>query len=386
MTTATHDILDNDALAAEKRLTLEVRPSTDRDVVLSKWRELEHRIGTQGLMCSADWTEVWLAHYGNHVPHRLVTAYSCDDDRLCGVCLITEGVGQKDGPLKLKTLHVGTAGEPESDSVCVEYNRLLVEPQMQTAMIERLCRYLDSQQGFDQWCLDGIDRAAFEHFQCCNERLTGRAEATHWFDLTVPREIDSNVLAAFKSSTRRKIRRSLEAYSGLSLEWSESLDHAADIFGEMVELHQARWTAAGKTGSYTSERFTRFHEELMARLVPMELMAFVRIRADGETVGCVQLLNDRNRALLYQCGWASAEGKQSPGVVVDYLAMEECLKRGFDAYDFLAYETQHKRHLSNACCDLVWARRRFPGVKFAALDAARDAKQRLRKLLSKSPD
>ncbi len=41
---------------------------------------------------------------------------------------LTEGVEQFDGPLSVKTLHLGTAGEPAADSVCVEYNSLLVPP------------------------------------------------------------------------------------------------------------------------------------------------------------------------------------------------------------------------------------------------------------------
>ena len=171
------------------------------------------------------------------------------------------------------------------------------------------------------------------------------------------------------------MKRSLESFANLQTEWAESLDHATDIFGEMVELHQTRWTAAGKPGSYASERFVRFHEELLARLVPQGRMMLCRVSCDAGTVGSVQLFEDHNRALLYQRGWAPFDSKISPGVVVDYLAMEECLKRDFDAYDFLACETQHKRLLSNASCDLVWARQRTTSWKFALLNAARGVKR-----------
>ena len=82
--------------------------------------------------------------------------------------------------------------------------------------------------------------------------------------------------------------------------------------------------------------------------------------------------------MLYQCGWVRAYGKHSPGVVVDYLAMCECLERGYDAYDFLAYESQHKRHLSNACHNLIWARKRNPSLKFTVLNKGRQLKRWLR--------
>ena len=110
-------------------LLLEAREANSRDFVLSEWRQLENRIGDRGLSCSADWTEVWLSVYGDLVPHRFLMAIDGQDGRLVGICLVTEGIEQKDGPLPIRTLHIGTAGEPDADSVCVEYNRLLVEPQ-----------------------------------------------------------------------------------------------------------------------------------------------------------------------------------------------------------------------------------------------------------------
>lgn len=359
----------------EETLRLEVRLSDARDFALSEWRRLESRIGSRGLSCSADWTEVWLNVYGDLVPHRFLLAIDKDDGRLVGVCLVTEGVAQKDGPLPIHTLHVGTAGEPEPDSVCVEYNRLLAEPRYERDFAAQILEYLDSQSGFDQWNLDGFAESDLAVFVSGELPLELRREPTWWFDLKQVRETGSDVLTELRSSTRRKVKRSLEAYKDLTVEFSRSLDQAIDIFGELIELHQSRWKAAGRPGSYSSERFTRFHEELLARLVPDGRMAFVRVRSSDGTVGCVQLLIDRNRALFYQCGWAAAEGKRSPGVVLDYLAMQECLERGFDAYDFLAFATQHKRHLSNACHDIVWARRKHPKLKFAVLDQARRVKQ-----------
>lgn len=363
-------------------LLLEVRKSTSRDFVMSEWRQLENRLGDRGLSCSADWTEVWLSVYGDLVPHRFLMAIDGQTGQLVGICLVTEGVEQKDGPLLIRTLHVGTAGEPDADSVCVEYNRLLVEPQREREFAAKIVEHLEAQDGFDQWNLDGfaeVDLAAFLPEDDESSQLELTREPTHWFDLKAARDEGRNVLSALKSAPRRKVKRSFEAYEEVTVDFSESLDQAAEIFTELMELHQARWNSVGKPGSYSSVRFVKFHEGLLARLVPQGKMAFIRVRAGSRTLGCVQLFIEHGRVLLYQCGWSPDESTKSPGVVLDYVAMKECFERGYAAYDFLAFATQHKRHLSNRCHDMIWARRRHPRLKFTVLDKARQVKRILKR-------
>lgn len=364
--------------ATPGRVSLEIHASSEREFALRRWRDLERQIPDRGLMCSADWTEIWLQTYGNVVPHRFVVAWDCDSDQLCGICLLTEGVQQTDGPLPLRTLHVGTAGEPEHDSVCVEYNRLLVDPAKENAFKARLVEYLNSQSGIDQWNLDGFEESEIAPFQSEDAGLELRTEAAHWFDFTQLRDEGKDVLAGLRSETRRRVRRCLESYDGLRVEWADTLVHARDIFDELVRLHQSRWTALDKSGSYASPRFRKFHGELLDRMTVDGRMVLFRVRSGSSTVGCVQLLIDRGRVLLYQCGWVRAYGKHSPGVIADYLAMRECFERGYDAYDFLAYETQHKRHLSNSCHNLIWARKRNPRLKFTMLNRGRQLKSWLK--------
>lgn len=366
------------ATPATQSLKLEVRPSSERDDILRLWRELEQLVGNLGLTCSPEWTEAWLNTYGDLVPHRFLLARDSADSSLQGICLITEGVVQKDGPFKIKTLHVGPAGEPEADSVCVEYNRLLVAPQYEEAFTKLIVEHLESQSGFDQWNIDGIATSQLAAFHQHEPDLRLRVEPAYGFDFAKARAEKTNILAQFKSSTRRKIKRSMEAWNDLSVEWANTLNEAIDAFNEMVELHQSRWASVGKPGSYSSKRFTAFHEELLSKLVPQDRMAFVRVRSGDETIGIVQLFIEHRRALLYQCGWSVADKTRSPGVVVDYLAMEECLKQGLDAYDFLAFATQHKRQLANTSTDIIWATKRHPRLKYVVLDQARKVRAWLR--------
>lgn len=384
MTVSTQPQLETrKAAPAAQNLTLEVRPSSDRADVLRLWGDLEQLIGHLGLTCSLEWTQAWLNAYGDLVPHQFLLARDTATSSLQGICLITEGVVQKDGPFTVRSLHVGPAGEPEADSVCVEYNRLLVAPQFEGVFAKLIVEHLDSRTGIDQWNIDGIATSKLAAFHQHESELRLRVEPAYGFDFAKARAEKTTILAQFKSSTRRKVKRSMEAWDDLSVEWAGTLHEAVDAFNDMVELHQARWTSAGKPGSYSSQRFTAFHEELLSKLVPQGRMAFVRVRSGADTIGIVQLFIEHRRALLYQCGWSSADKTRSPGVLVDYLAMEECLAQGLDAYDFLAFATQHKRHLANMSTDIVWATKRHPRLKYAVLDHARKVRAWLRERKNK---
>lgn len=355
-------------VAVHTSVTLEIRAANEREFVLASWKQLEARVGERGIACSADWTAAWLEAFGDLVPHRFVLGRA--GEAVVAACLVCEGVEQTDGPLSVKSLHIGTAGEPDSMSACVEYNRLLVEPQHEAAFVQLLVEFLNRQTEFDQWNLDGFAESALRAFTDCEEKLELTSSTARFFDFATARD-KGELLAALGHEPRRKAKKGLKHYEGIRLEWAESLDQAAEFLADLMGLHQARWQSLGKPGCYASERFVRFQEGLIARLVPAGRMTLSRATANGAVVGGNQIFFENNRALVYQCGWSPAPQGISPGVVVDYLNMEECWRRGIAAYDFMGHETQHKKDLSNAAAEIVWARKRASRFKFAALEHAR---------------
>ena len=65
------------------------------------------------------------------------------------------------------------------------------------------------------------------------------------------------------------------------------------------------------------------------------------------------------------------------GLVVDYLCLAECQRRGFDQFDFMAGTSDYKRHLSTHEAELAWVTWRRPRLKFALLDNLRWIKRTL---------
>ena len=355
---------------------IEIQLSPADTATFTEWTALEQQLDSVPLAASSAWTETWLRHYGDLVTPRVAIARR--GEQTCGICLVTDARSQRAGPFRLRTRHLGTAGEPQTDSVCVEYNSVLAAPEQQVQVTQAVWQRLqqDSDSGWDELRLDGFDEqtciAEFGDASIQWERRVSR-----YFDLDAARAEGSRILERLGGSTRSQLRRTLKKYGPLDFQWAESLNDADDILGELVDLHQARWQAVGQPGAFASRRFLGFQRDLLARLVPDERIVLVRVRHDGETVGCLMLLNDRGRLLDYLSGFADFQRKPSPGIVSHYLCMEEALRRGFSAYDFLVGDKRHKENLSTHANHLVWGVLRRPSLRNRSIGALRQARQLL---------
>lgn len=363
-----------------QQLTIIIHDCKQTDYCLKLWSSLETQFEHVPLMCSHVWTSTWIEHYQDLVPYSFVVASK--DNIPCGICLLVEGVDQHDGPLSLKTQHLGTAGEPAADSVCVEYNALLVQPEDQHIFITELLSTLSKNDVWDSMQFDGFASEELEPWGLPEQEITIHKVESHYFDLKQIRDEEREVISGFGYSTRKNLRKNMKSYGNLTTEWAENIEQAHSIFTDLVTLHQTRWQKEGLPGSYASERFTNFHKALIEKLIPTGQMGLFRVKIEGKVIGCVQVLVDRNRILCYQGGSAEYKGKLSPGVITDYLCIEECFKRDFDAYDFLAGNSHHKQKMSTTHRYLTWAQIKRPRWKFTALNALRKIKQTL-KLINK---
>ncbi len=342
---------------------------------LALWRQLELRLGNVPVACSSTWTESWLQVYGDVVPYQLLVAESGGLVR--GLCLLTHGVGQKDGPFSVRTRHLGTAGEPQPGSVCVEYNGLLVDPNFRSEFIADLSRRLMAEVEMEQFRLDGFPVEELSLWQQHFPTAAVRSRDSRYFDLAAARMSGTDVLSQLGKSTRSNLKRRLKQYGELTCEWASDITQAEDILQELIQLHQARWQAIGEPGAFASERFLEFQQQASLKLFLEGKAVLFRVRQQNDTIGCLLLLNDRQRLLDYLSGFASFEEKPSPGLISHYLCMCEALKRNFDAYDFLVGDKRHKDNLSNQVAQLGWMTWSRPSLKSAVLSVCRRMKGRL---------
>jgi CelD/BcsL family acetyltransferase involved in cellulose biosynthesis len=351
--------------------------ASERASAARVWEALQVRVADAALACSWDWTDVWLNHYGDVVPHRFAVGEVGGVP--CGVTLVTQGVGRRRGPFTLRSVHLGTAGEPPGEGVFVEYNRILVEPRHRSAFAAALVSELRRESDWHELSLDGFAPEEVEPFLRAEPLLEARLLACPVMELSRAASADGNLLAVFSSATRRKVRRSLSALGEVKTEWAHTPEHALDVLAELIELHQQRWTMAGQPGAFASPRFASFHRELVPRLLARGAVILFRVRAAGGTVGCLYNFVERGRVLFYQSGLASYSDRRiSPGFVAFALCMQECFEQGLTEYDFLAGDSRYKRELSTMTRQLAWATARRPALRWRFIDLLAAARRRLR--------
>jgi hypothetical protein len=352
-----------------------------RSEMLSVWQVVEQQLADVPLMASSEWIECWLRHYGDLVPHRFVTLQA--DSRYVAVALLTRGVDQAGGLWGERTWHLGTAGEPDHESVCVEYNGWACLPEVREIFIRQLIAAVQAEPDWDSLHFDGFAEYDLPTWLLDDPEWECVRKPARWVDLAAVRSTDDELIQSFGDSTRKGIRQNIRKMGQVRFEWAETTDHALHIFSDLVSLHQERWNSVGEPGCYASQRFTDFHRDLIQHLAPQQRMILVRVSAEDRIVGASQLLIDRGRALVYQ-GGRLADEAGSPGLVTDFLAMQECLNRGYAAYDFMAGDSMHKRRLTTHATPLVWASYRRPRWRRSIVNSLRSVKRYCRTWLSGS--
>jgi CelD/BcsL family acetyltransferase involved in cellulose biosynthesis len=347
-------------------VSLHAFSGSDLDLGLQEWRNVESRLGEVPLMCSHLWTSTWLRVYRDQVPSTILLA-SIDGQDI-GAALITRGAGQRSGPVPIRTLHLGTAGEPLGQSVCVEYNGLLVERVHRPALIAALQEWAAGQRRVDEVRLDGWPAPDLSDWNWPSPPTENRLRNCAYFDLSKSRDSKLEPIELLGRSTRQNLRRLLRKYGEIETTWAESLEEADDILTDLITLHQARWKASGQPGAFASRRFEEFQRQLLVQGFSDRNIVLFRARHEGETVGCLLLLVDRGRMLDYLSGFASFEQKPSPGLVTHYLCLSEAARRGYRAYDFLVGEKRHKDNLSTDVQQLGWATWRRQTLRNKTID------------------
>jgi CelD/BcsL family acetyltransferase involved in cellulose biosynthesis len=338
------------------------------------WRALEAEVGGARFACSWAWTETWLTHYGDIVPHRFAVGRANAD--VCGLALLTLEVQRWRGMIRIRRLHLGTAGAPSGEDVYVCSNRLLVLPAHEEAFAAAILRVARRDRGWDELALDRFAPDAAGPLLGAWQGLRPHVERCPVVDLSAADETDGDVLATLRPRTRQQIRRSLRILGPVTTEVAETPEHALDILDELIELHQRRWVREGEPGAFGSDRFRTFQRSVVARLVEQDAAMLVRVRTGTATLGCVYHLREDDRALSYMMGLAtSRESKVKPGFVSLAASMQACHDRAVREYDLLPEASGYKLELSNAEHPLVSATAARRRPRLVALSALRMLKQ-----------
>jgi CelD/BcsL family acetyltransferase involved in cellulose biosynthesis len=188
-------------------------------------------------------------------------------------------------------------------------------------------------------------------------------------------------LRALGSSRRYVVTRSLRALDqwagpgGWRLRRATTREELGEGMRILRALHGERWSTAGRSGAFASERFTRFHEEVMPRMLDGEdgtsldlMWLVVRQEPIAASYGIVYGGNLQ----FYQSGRrVDVPRGVRPGIALHALAIRASIEAGRREYDFLAGASRYKRDLALAVRPLVTLRAVAPSLRARAVETVR---------------
>jgi CelD/BcsL family acetyltransferase involved in cellulose biosynthesis len=370
-------VADPDTVLPLEALPLDtvVEPAANWSRIVARWAEVAE--SSEGsIFVSSVWIETWLETFGDRV-HASVLCFK-NGGQLVGACLLAETPRSWLRPLR--RLSVNASGEPQADTLHVEFNDVVCRPGWGPSVARALAAYL-IQQPWDQFRADGFsDGLSFESLK---QGLSGfeseeRWQPSYYVDLASLRARGVAYPQALASDRRKDLLQRLRYQSqagSLRLERAEDADQALSMLDELAGLNTRRF---GQRGIWNSSRFRAFHRSFVRKTFALGKVQLLRVTAGQELVGLVYNLVHHRKVYFYQCGYNYTRDRRlSPGVVTLALAVEHNLHAGLDEFDFLAGDTFQKRWMSTRSRRLVWATFSRPGLRVWTYSRLRALKRRI---------
>jgi len=354
--------------------------SYDMPQLAREWLELESRADGNFFLSWA-WLGCWLSTSGA----RPLLLRASDGSRTVGLGFLCRNLVQRNF-LRVRQLCLNETGEPEHDRLTIEHNGLLMARDCSANLPAQFFRALRASQALDPWdelVLSGISptwSGAAEEAGLVVE--LDRKNADYRVDLDKVRKSGRNWQANLSSNLRSQFRQSrtfAERMGPLSLAAAQTAEEALAYFSELVTLHTARWTAAGKSGAFATGFALAFHHALIAQNVGSGRVEMLRLSAGNQVLGYLYNFQYAGTVSNYQSGFSYFDdNRHRPGLLAHGLAIERSLASGLQLYDFLAGDSPYKQRLGEDAGSLIWCRaqQNRPGLVLERL--ARRAKSALK--------
>lgn len=359
----------------------------DFGTLAPRWRALLSRSAQSQPVMTPLWQSTWWRVFGDAERRAPWIVTVEDGDSLIGLLLLSWRVTTHRAGIPVRRLELLGSGEKEADEICSDYLGAIVARGMEGAVANALAATLRdaAPSGWDELrmpSMNGEDPFVPEMAAALgrNGIVTSIETSGECPYIPLPGTWDA-YLQALGSSRRYAVTRSLRELEkwagpgGWELRKARTPDELDEAVRVLSQLHGERWTSAGKSGVFSSERFRRFHEIVMPMLLAGEdgaTLDLFWLSVRGEPIAAAYNLVHGGRLQFYQSGRRVDVPKNvRPGIAMHALAIRASIESGLREYDFLAGASRYKRDLALASRNLVTLRAVAPGLRARAVEAAR---------------
>ncbi len=338
------------------------------------------------------WLLAWWREFGHADGRQMRVVIVEEDGQLVGLVPLARRMATHRPGIPVRRLELLATGEQERDEICSEYVGALVERGKEAEVARETTRVLcDGVLG--EWdelrmtAMSGDDPLVPAFVVALRAKgiavTSGQSGECPYVPLPPTWE---EYLRALGSTRRYAVMRSLrelDKWAGRN-NWelcrARTLSELAEGKRILWALHRERWAASGRNGVLASTRFTRFHDEIMPRLLAGEdgiSLELQWLRARGEAIGATYSFVYAGRVQFYQSGRRVDVPKAiRPGIAMHALSIRSSIEEGRTEYDFLGGASRYKRDLALATRPLLTLRATAPGLRARAVEAARSLAER----------
>ena len=342
--------MHKDCPITDDALAITVTEGVDLDALGARWRALEARADGSFFQ---SWT--WLGCLVHERFTRPVLLAAREGGRDVALALFNRGRSL----FSPNTLWLGETGVPELDAVYVEHNGILFERGREDVLVACLKALLQPRWG-RRVVMSGVDDV---HLAAARKAggvvRVHKTQLSPYVDFSTLPEGQDGFLRSLSANTRYQLRRSVRSYEEagpLVVTRAETVVAALEMLDELERLHQATWTARGRTGAFANRAFRQFHHALVERGHLNHAIDLLRISAGKFLIGVLYNFRHFDTIISYQSGldYSQENSHQKPGMTAHYLAAEEALSTQMRRYDFLAGNDRYKTSFANDACKQHW--------------------------------
>jgi hypothetical protein len=300
---------------------------------------------------SSGWTETWIKNLPTDCNLSLVVGFR---NKLPVIAFfLGSKIASRHKFMTFRELSLNQTLIPDIDRIWVEYNAILIDPELKITLDSLLNLSL-----IEPW--DEFRMVRFSSNYKTNLIINSDPNSSYilksnrlksyYVDLEKVRRNNYDYLAIISPKQRYQIRRSIKEYEKMGkieIRSAENAEEALKILDELSEMHQKRWSARGLHGTMSSRYALDFHRDLVSRRFEHGEIQLLKVTAGSHVLGCLYCFLYQRDVSGYMCGFNYLDRNvYSPGAVCHYYAIVHNAMKGFNSYDFLEGEDSYRERLS----------------------------------------
>ena len=308
----------------------------------SEWNELLCHSASNAITLTHQWLLTWWDVFGQDRELNLIVVR--EGELLIGIAPFLRRAVRRFG-LPFRRLEFLASGEDERDEICSDYLDFLLRTEHEEAALGAILDSVLNENDWDEMVLTDI--AGESPHLALLQKLTAtrglkmettREQMCIFVALPATRE---QLLAGVSGQNRKRIAKDRRTFAqnGARVQKIETLKEWQANFEVLVNLHQSRWISRGEPGSFSSEKFLRFHRELAPRMIAQNWLQLWILWQNDQPLAALYDFVYNRKIFYYQSGMAPENGAiRSPSLLLRDFALEDAIGAGLTECDFLKGE------------------------------------------------